>query len=105
MTVDQPPPSSWDVRRMRAAMLQTMPNLPRALCRTSKDPDLWHPERSTRRQEAEAMRVCMRCHEMLNCLAYAVRAHPISGVWGATTEAQRRTMLENANVRQFTTPS
>lgn len=101
MDDDEFSPTAWDVRRMRAAMLQTLPNLPRALCRSKKhNPDKWHPARANRRQELEATAICYRCPEMLECLSYATRAHPVSGIWGGTTEAQRDTMIENSERRR-----
>ena len=93
--------SSWDVRRMRAEMLQTLPTLPKALCRSpGADPDLWHPARSNRKQESAAIKVCMMCTETLACLSFAIRAHPISGVWGGTTEAQRRAVMVSISQRE-----
>lgn len=94
MTATMERTSAWSVRRMRAAMLETLPSLPGALCRVHENPDLWHPHRPNASQEIAAVTVCMRCPEIQNCLGFAVRAHPLSGIWGGTTEAQRTTMLD-----------
>lgn len=70
-------------------MVQTLPALPDALCRGHGDPDLWHPERSNRRQEFAAISICRRCPVQVSCLGFAQRAHPMSGIWGGTTLEMR----------------
>jgi len=83
-------PSSWAARRARSAVLATLPDLPLALCATSTlPPEAWHPERGHRELEEEAKETCKMCPERLECLDFAMRAHPVFGVWGGMTEEDR----------------
>lgn len=54
------------------------------------DPDLFYPERGQSTQEAKA--ICRTCSVRLNCLDYAVREREIWGIWGGTSERERRVM-------------
>lgn len=85
---------AWVTRRFRAMMVQTLPALPDAACREFDDPDLWHPERPNRRQEFKAIGICGHCPVKRSCLAYAQRAHPVSGIWGGTTLEMREFMRD-----------
>ncbi|MGN8245260.1 WhiB family transcriptional regulator [Cellulomonas soli] len=53
-----------------------------------RDPELFHPAQSDRRQAEEAKAVCRECPLVRECLAWAL-TNPEAGVWGATTEAER----------------
>jgi WhiB family redox-sensing transcriptional regulator len=61
----------------------------RGLCTSAPDPDLWFPDPGRSAQPAIA--VCTRCPVSDVCLGYALSlpANP-AGVWGGTTEEQRR---------------
>ncbi|GGT43588.1 WhiB family transcriptional regulator [Streptomyces purpureus] len=52
------------------------------------DPDLFFPEVGTG-QSSAAKAVCLSCEVRLECLEYAL-THGEQGVWGGTTEGQRR---------------
>jgi WhiB family transcriptional regulator, redox-sensing transcriptional regulator len=59
----------------------------------SADPDLFFPVSATgpaQRQVARAKAVCARCRVGQQCLSYALAAGPVHGVWGGTTEDERR---------------
>jgi WhiB family redox-sensing transcriptional regulator len=64
----------------------------RAVCRT-EDPELFHPVSSSGHvyaaQVERAKAVCRRCPVRAECLSEAL-ASPQDGVWGGTTEAERR---------------
>jgi hypothetical protein len=75
------------------ALAAYLPNLPEAACRSHPNPDLWHPERPSPAQEKEAIEVCRTCAAHDACLLFAIRAHPISGIWGGTTAFTRESML------------
>lgn len=96
MTVDllTPVEKAWATRRMRQMVASTLPNLPDSLCRNHEDPDLWHPIRPNRRQEFKAIGICRSCPAITECLAYALRANPIHGIWGGTTLEMREFMVE-----------
>lgn len=58
------------------------------------DPDLFFPVGTAGpalRQAEEAKRVCRACPVREACLAWAL-AHGVPGVWGGTTEDERRAL-------------
>ena len=66
----------------------------RALCR-SVDPDLFFPVGTTGlalEQIAEAKAVCSMCCVNEQCLEYALATNQDSGVWGGTSEEERRSL-------------
>ena len=57
------------------------------------DPDLFFPISTTGarlRQIDEAKRICRVCPAQIQCLASALEHEVTDGVWGATTEGERR---------------
>lgn len=54
------------------------------------DPDLFFPERGGSTREAKA--VCRGCDVREPCLAYALRNGEKFGIWGGTSERERRRM-------------
>ena len=56
-------------------------------CR-DKDSDLFFPE--TKVQERGALAICRTCPVQNECLEYAFEADIRYGVWGGTTDKQRR---------------
>ncbi|MFI6639969.1 WhiB family transcriptional regulator [Streptomyces sp. NPDC050504] len=61
-------------------------NAPRLPCRT--DPDRWHsPHANDRRAAVEG---CQPCPVRAACARYALDHPEVTGVWGGTTTAQRR---------------
>ena len=68
----------------------------RAACSTA-DPDLFFPISGAGlalKQGARAKAICARCPIQQACLDYALNAGPIQGVWGRTTEAERRLLRQ-----------
>lgn len=66
-----------------------------------EDPDLFFPVGSSTSalvllQTEEAKAVCRRCPVMSRCLAWAVKVGPVEGIWGGTTEGERRVMRRRA---------
>ncbi len=64
----------------------------RGACVTA-DPDLFFPVSSAGaggRQQEEAKEFCRRCEVRPRCLAFALRTSEAHGVWGGTTEDERR---------------
>jgi WhiB family transcriptional regulator, redox-sensing transcriptional regulator len=62
-----------------------------------EDPDLFFPVGNIRSgrtalQIDEAKAVCRRCPVAEQCLSWAVDVGPVEGIWGGTTEGERRTM-------------
>jgi WhiB family redox-sensing transcriptional regulator len=61
----------------------------------SADPDLFFPITESgpaRRQVTAAKAVCAGCQVREQCLSYALAAGPIYGVWGGTSEEERRAL-------------
>lgn len=56
-----------------------------------EDPELFFPEPGQVAQISEAKSVCGSCPIRTACLSYALR-HGVQGVWGRTTEEERRAM-------------
>jgi WhiB family redox-sensing transcriptional regulator len=64
----------------------------RAACSTA-DPDLFFPISGAGpavKQMIRAKAICARCQIQRECLDYALDAGSIQGVWGGTTESERR---------------
>lgn len=69
-----------------------------ALCQ-DEDPDLFFPignTASTLYQTEEAKAVCRRCPVIENCLQWALETGQDAGVWGGTSEDERRAMTRRA---------
>lgn len=58
------------------------------LCREA-DPDLFFPEPGENQKGTRAKAICRQCPVAKECLAH-VLANPAYGIWGATTEKERR---------------
>ena len=58
-----------------------------ALC-AQTDPELFFPEKATQSRDARA--VCARCPVRAECLTDALTHDRVYGVWGGTTERERR---------------
>ena len=60
-----------------------------AIC-PSVDPELFFPPKSRGDRAAWARWVCRQCPPVLDCRRYAIDHPELDGVWGATTERERR---------------
>jgi WhiB family redox-sensing transcriptional regulator len=58
-----------------------------ALC-AEVDPEIFFPDRGGSSKTAKA--ICRTCPVAVECLEYALETDQGYGVWGATTEADRR---------------
>ncbi|MFD4673723.1 WhiB family transcriptional regulator [Lentzea sp. NPDC058450] len=56
-----------------------------------EDPELFFPEPGQVEQARAAKKVCVSCPIRTACVSYALR-HGVTGVWGGTTEDERREM-------------
>ena len=64
------------------------------------DPDLFFPIGTTGPaldQIDQAKRICQACPVRKRCLAWALDLGAASGIWGGTTEIERRAMRRAAN--------
>jgi WhiB family redox-sensing transcriptional regulator len=55
------------------------------------DPQIFYPE--TEEDAVEAKRVCAECHVLTACLEHALSFREKEGVWGGTTERERRRII------------
>jgi WhiB family redox-sensing transcriptional regulator len=72
-----------------------------AACR-EEDPELFFPIGTggpALLQEAEATAVCRRCSVTDACLSWALDSGQDTGVWGGTTEDERRVLKRTAGAR------
>ncbi len=73
-----------------------------ASCRDT-DPDLFFPVGTTGpaiEQIATAKQVCSECLARTDCLEYAISTNQDSGIWGGTSEEERRQMRRARQARQ-----
>ncbi|MFI9825058.1 WhiB family transcriptional regulator [Streptomyces sp. NPDC052013] len=74
----------------------------RAACR-DEDPDLFFPIGTTGPalvQTEQAKSVCRRCPVRQQCLDWALETGQSIGVWGGTSETERRALKRRAGVRR-----
>lgn len=72
-----------------------------ALCRDT-DPDLFFPVGTTGQalvQIERAKSVCGECPVRVDCLDYALETNQDAGIWGGTSEDERRLMRRQRNAR------
>ncbi|MDX2705836.1 WhiB family transcriptional regulator [Streptomyces sp. PA03-6a] len=66
---------------------------------SDEDPELFFPISGSglgMAQIGEAKAVCRRCPVTARCLEWAVETGPMEGIWGGTTESERRAMRHRA---------
>lgn len=59
------------------------------------DPELWFPEKGGSVRDAK--RICKTCAVEAECLEYALETGQRFGIWGATSEVERRRILRDRN--------
>ncbi len=72
-----------------------------AACRDT-DPDLFFPVGTTGpaiEQIANAKAVCHQCDAQTACLEFAIATNQDSGIWGGTSEEERRQLRKKYNNR------
>lgn len=72
-----------------------------AACRDT-DPDLFFPVGTTGpaiEQIANAKAVCRQCDSQAACLEFAIATNQDSGIWGGTSEEERRQLRKKFNNR------
>lgn len=75
----------------------------RAACR-DVDPELFFPPGTTGpalRQIREAKQVCRRCPVQVSCLQFALETGEDFGIWGGTTEDERRHAMHKRRQQQI----
>ncbi len=88
------PPPAWSDS---PALIDPQPWTQEALC-AETDPDLFFPEKNSGNTAQRAKEVCGRCMVREDCLLYALTAGETFGIWGGTTESERRKMRKASGV-------
>lgn len=73
-----------------------------AACRDT-DPDLFFPVGTTGpaiEQIENAKAVCRQCQAQADCLEFAIATNQDSGIWGGTSEEERRQLRKQQAARQ-----
>ena len=82
-------------RHQSRGLTRTLPSsMDQAACASHDDPDLWFPDRGDEDREQEALRICSECPVRSACLAHVVSLPIQPGIWGGTTESERRAHLK-----------
>ncbi len=69
----------------------TVPSwMDQAACAAHDDPDLWFAEQGEQERQQQALGICAGCPVRVACLTHVLSLPPQSGIWGGTTEDQRR---------------
>jgi WhiB family transcriptional regulator, redox-sensing transcriptional regulator len=68
------------------------PDWQRAACK-DHDPELWFPASESLDTTAEPRAICWACPIQPECADWALATRQPSGVWGALTTDQRRSLL------------
>lgn len=75
---------------MISEVVNDAPWMAKGLCRQG-DPDLWMSTRARDQREAQA--ICLTpCPVRQKCFAYAIERREPFGIWGGSTERQRRSI-------------
>ena len=72
----------------------------RAACRGPQTvvfypPDTGEQRDERRRRETQAKAICKQCTVMGRCLEFAVARREIHGIWGGTSETERRVLIDH----------
>jgi WhiB family transcriptional regulator, redox-sensing transcriptional regulator len=62
------------------------------------DPDVFFPQRGDPTNEAKT--ICRACSVRAECLDYALSINERHGIWGGTSERQRRTIRQQTTLAQ-----
>ena len=80
-----------------SALIEPRPWAQEALC-AETDPDLFFPEKNSGKTAQQAKEICGRCEVREDCLLYALTAGETFGIWGGTTESERRKLRKVSGI-------
>jgi WhiB family transcriptional regulator, redox-sensing transcriptional regulator len=86
------------MQRITNKLLQPLEWQSKARC-TEVDPEIFFPERGGSSKAARA--VCAHCPVRANCLEYALNNKEQFGIWGGTSERERRRLRKERAVRRL----
>ena len=86
------------MQRITTKLLQPVDWQANARC-TEVDPEIFFPERGGSSKAARA--VCNRCEVRMQCLEYALNNKEQFGIWGGTSERERRRLRRERTARKL----
>ncbi|MGH2731307.1 MAG: WhiB family transcriptional regulator [Actinomycetota bacterium] len=86
------------MQRVTNKLLQPLEWQVNARC-TEVDPEIFFPERGGSSRAARA--VCADCTVRLECLEYALNNKEQFGIWGGTSERERRRLRKERTLRRL----
>jgi WhiB family transcriptional regulator, redox-sensing transcriptional regulator len=86
------------MQRITTKLLQPLDWQTKARC-TEVDAEIFFPERGGSSKAARA--VCAQCEVRLNCLEYALNNKEQFGIWGGTSERERRRIRKDRALRRL----
>jgi WhiB family redox-sensing transcriptional regulator len=86
------------MQRITTKLLQPVEWQSQARCHEA-DPEIFFPERGGSSKSARA--VCSRCEVKAKCLEYALNNKEQFGIWGGTSERERRKLRRERNLRRL----
>jgi WhiB family redox-sensing transcriptional regulator len=86
------------MQRVTNKLLQPLEWQVNARC-TEVDPEIFFPERGGSSRAARA--VCADCKVRLECLEYALNNKEQFGIWGGTSERERRRLRKERTLRRL----
>jgi len=96
-------PSSQPKRHTKNPVFNLKVPTPRDINKTpcqENDPEIWFPSGENLPEDTEKIKLakslCAQCHETTKCLSFAVSNRVSHGIWGGTTESERKTLIRRA---------
>jgi WhiB family transcriptional regulator, redox-sensing transcriptional regulator len=86
------------MQRITNKLLQPVDWQVKARC-TEVDPEIFFPERGGSSKAARA--VCSNCEVRMQCLEYALNNKEQFGIWGGTSERERRRLRKERATRRL----
>ena len=86
------------MQRITTKLLQPVEWQSDARC-AEVEPEIFFPERGGSSKAARA--VCSECAVRLQCLEYALNNKEQFGIWGGTSERERRRLRKERNLRRL----
>jgi WhiB family transcriptional regulator, redox-sensing transcriptional regulator len=90
------------MQRITTKLLQPVEWQAKARC-SEVDPEIFFPERGGSSKAARA--VCSKCEVRMQCLEYALNNKEQFGIWGGTSERERRKLRKDRALRRLRTAS
>ena len=86
------------MQRVTNKLLQPLEWQAKARC-TEVDPEIFFPERGGSSRAARS--VCSQCEVRMQCLEYALNNKEQFGIWGGTSERERRRLRRERSLRRL----